>query len=138
MRKGLYLLFIFAVSQSLLAQDTLDLPLKKSIKTIHYKCKNATAADVCKTRIFRTEAPDVFFKINYDMRGRIHSKGAVIREAIAPALSYQKQETEFFEIGIWRYYNYEQNEIVYYRCIYSDKPGCSVLTKEELKKEQIE
>lgn len=136
--KSCFLLFFTLFSAAMRAQDTLDLPLKKSIKTIRYDCKNATAADVCKTRIFRTHQPDLFFKINYDVQERIHSKGAVIREELAPVAPYQKQETEFFEVGIWRYYNYEQNEIVYYRCVYSDKPGCSVLTKEELKKESIE
>jgi len=41
-------------------------------------------------------------------------------------------------VDIWRYYNYEKNEVVYYRCVYSGSPGCSVLTKEELKKVKIE
>ncbi len=136
--KACFILLLSAIALLSFGQDTLDLPLKKSIKTIKYDCKNATAADVCKTRIFRTYQPDLFYKINYDAQGRIHSQGAVIKEGLEPAEPNQKHETEYFEVGIWRYYNYEQNEIVYYRCIYSDKPGCSVLTKEEMKKGKIQ
>ncbi|MDZ4845265.1 MAG: hypothetical protein SH857_06915 [Chitinophagales bacterium] len=136
--KVCFFLLVSAISLLSFGQDTLDLPLKKSIKTIKYNCKNATVADVCKTRIFSTHQPELFYKINYDAQGRIHSQGAVIKEGLEPAESYQKHETEYFEVGIWRYYNYEQTEIVYYRCIYSSKPGCSVLSKEEMKKEKIQ
>ena len=120
------------------AQDTLDLPLNKKEKTIKYNCRKATLADVCKVIIYKTDSTDLFFKINYDKDGRIHSKGAVIKVNLENARSNNKGEVEYFEVGLWRYYNYQNNEIVYYRCVYSGEPGCSILTKEELKKEKLE
>jgi hypothetical protein len=103
-----FLLLVVVLPFLSTAQDTLDLQLKRAIKTISYEC--ATSADVCKTRIFRTRQPGMFYKINYDVNGRIHSKGAAMKEGMETARK-GKHKIEYFEVGIWRYYNYDKNEL---------------------------
>ncbi len=134
MKSALIILFSSSCIISF-AQDTPNFSIGKLAETEKFKCRNASVTDICRSRIYMTSDPDLFYKINYDSEGRVHSQGAVVRDEITEEPG--KTRTEYFAVGIWQYYNYAENEIVYFRCVYSNNPGCQLVSKDELKRGKI-